>query len=313
MGICLHRPHAPQTAAGVSSADLLAPTFRRVYEGLAHRGLTSATLVRYEGRRSYPFRPQSLLPPLFEECGKTCACDVTKRAMLVAREQLARGPHSVVVLCAVGDEPETQQPLVLKVTRLSRAATAAADRTVAAWLALARLTCAAHLSCTAQLACAASLTRTARLTCAARRPAGRGGGGGSGRASWLQRGGARAARDPAERPRARPLRHRIARLARKPGAAAAGPAQAHMATSPNAHGYSRLPSCPTPYCPTSLLPYSPILPCNPYCRRRRRPCCCSSTCPAATSACCWRGRGRSDRRRQACNPMCPGCNPACPG
>ena len=52
--------------------------------------------------------------------------------MLVAREQLARGPHSVVILCAVGDEPESQQPLVLKVTRLSRAATAAADQTVAA-------------------------------------------------------------------------------------------------------------------------------------------------------------------------------------
>ncbi len=52
--------------------------------------------------------------------------------MLVPREQLARGPHSVVILCAVGDEPEAQQPLVLKVTRLSRAATAAADQTVAA-------------------------------------------------------------------------------------------------------------------------------------------------------------------------------------
>jgi hypothetical protein len=131
--------------------------------------------------------------------------------MLVAREQLARGPHSVVVLCAVGDEPETQQPLVLKVTRLSRAATAAADRTVAAWLAPARLTCAAHLSC------------PARLTCAARRPAGRGCGCGSGRASRLQRGGACAARAPAEWPRPRPLRHRIPRLARKPGTAS-GPA-----------------------------------------------------------------------------------------
>ena len=53
-------------------------------------------------------------------------------AMLVPREQLARGPHSVVILCAIGDEPESQQPLVLKVTRLSRAATAAADQTVAA-------------------------------------------------------------------------------------------------------------------------------------------------------------------------------------
>ena len=52
--------------------------------------------------------------------------------MLVAREQLARGPHSVVILCAVGDDTETQQPLVLKVTRLTAAATAAADQTVAA-------------------------------------------------------------------------------------------------------------------------------------------------------------------------------------
>lgn len=52
--------------------------------------------------------------------------------MLVPRQLLARGPHSRVVLCAVGDKPATQQPLVLKVTRLSRAATAAADRRVAA-------------------------------------------------------------------------------------------------------------------------------------------------------------------------------------
>ena len=66
-------------------------------------------------------------------------------AMLVAREQLARGPHSVVVLCAVGDsdEPEAQQPLVLKVTQLSHAATAAADRTVAALTRACRPTCAA--------------------------------------------------------------------------------------------------------------------------------------------------------------------------
>ena len=52
--------------------------------------------------------------------------------MLVPREQLARGPHSVVILCAVGDDTETQQPLVLKVTQLTAAATAAADQTVAA-------------------------------------------------------------------------------------------------------------------------------------------------------------------------------------
>ena len=63
--------------------------------------------------------------------------------MLVAREQLARGPHSVVVLCAVGEEPEAQQPLVLKVTQLSHAATAAADRTVAALTRAFRPTCAA--------------------------------------------------------------------------------------------------------------------------------------------------------------------------
>ena len=72
--------------------------------------------------------------------------------MLVAREQLARGPHSVVVLCAVGDsdEPEAQRPLVLKVTRLSQAATAAADRTVAA-LTRTGPTCSAHLRRPARL------------------------------------------------------------------------------------------------------------------------------------------------------------------
>eukprot|EP00964_Phaeocystis_antarctica_P061615 scaffold36829_cov59-Phaeocystis_antarctica.AAC.2 len=77
--------------------------------------------------------------------------------MLVAREQLARGPHSVVILCAIGDEPESQQPLVLKVTRLTAAATAAADQTPDR---TAYQTCAVSRTCAAHLICAAGLTCT---------------------------------------------------------------------------------------------------------------------------------------------------------
>ena len=93
--------------------------------------------------------------------------------MLVPREQLARGPHSVVVLCAVGDEPESQQPLVLKVTRLTAAATAAADQTVCRCLTCAcppnlrfppNLRCPPNLHCPPTGKAASSLSLGLRLT-----------------------------------------------------------------------------------------------------------------------------------------------------